>query len=79
MGMVQSQERERTTGRLFTQVDRFSGGFIWEWCDHGNEIGKAPNGETMYAYGCDYGEDIHDSNFCIDGLVYPDRTLIQVY
>ena len=60
--------------QAFYSSDRLSGGFIWEWCDHGIEIGKAPNGKTMYAYGGDYGEDIHDSNFCIDGLVYPDRT-----
>jgi beta-galactosidase len=54
--------------------DRLCGGFIWEWCDHGIETGKAENGKTMYAYGGDSGEPIHDSNFCIDGLVYPDRT-----
>ncbi|WP_373231225.1 glycoside hydrolase family 2 TIM barrel-domain containing protein [Cohnella sp.] len=54
--------------------DRFSGGFIWEWCDHGIEIGIDSNGKAKYAYGGDFNEPRHDSNFCIDGLVYPDRT-----
>lgn len=50
------------------------GGFVWEWCDHGIYKGKAENGKEMYFYGGDHGEDVHDSNFCMDGLVYPDRT-----
>nr|WP_255570213.1 glycoside hydrolase family 2 TIM barrel-domain containing protein [Cohnella sp. CFH 77786] len=54
--------------------DRFSGGFIWEWCDHGIEIGKDSHGKAKYAYGGDFNEARHDGNFCIDGLVYPDRT-----
>ncbi|MBD3917599.1 DUF4981 domain-containing protein [Paenibacillus sp. PR3] len=54
--------------------DRFGGGFIWEWCDHGIEIGKDSNGKAKYAYGGDFNEARHDGNFCIDGLVYPDRT-----
>lgn len=49
------------------------GGFVWEWCDHGIFKGKAENGKDMYYYGGDHGERIHDSNFCMDGLVYPDR------
>ncbi len=59
---------------LFYSSDRLCGGFVWEWCDHGVETGKALNGKTMYAYGGDHNEPIHDGNFCIDGLVYPDRT-----
>ena len=49
------------------------GGFIWEWCDHAIYKGKAPNGKDMYWYGGDHGEYPHDGNFCMDGLVYPDR------
>ncbi len=49
------------------------GGFVWEWCDHAIYTGKAANGKDMYAYGGDSGEIIHDGNFCMDGLVYPDR------
>jgi beta-galactosidase len=60
--------------KIFYSNDRLCGGFIWEWCDHGIDMGKAENGKTMYAYGGDYKEPLHDGNFCIDGLVYPDRT-----
>ena len=49
------------------------GGFVWEWCDHAVCKGKAENGKTMYWYGGDHGELQHDENFCLDGLVYPDR------
>ena len=51
-----------------------SGGFVWEWCDHAVYKGEAPNGKAMYWYGGDHGEYPHDGNFCVDGLVYPDRT-----
>ncbi len=49
------------------------GGFIWEWCDHAIEMGRTVTGKKMYAYGGDHGEFPHDGNFCMDGLVYPDR------
>ena len=45
------------------------GGFVWEWCDHAIAHGTAENGKTIYAYGGDHGEEIHDGNFCMDGLV----------
>ena len=50
------------------------GGFVWEWNDHAIYKGQAENGKAMYAYGGDHGELQHDGNFCLDGLVYPDRT-----
>ena len=53
---------------------RMCGGFVWEWCDHAVAHGLAKNGKTKYYYGGDHGETIHDGNFCMDGLVYPDRT-----
>lgn len=53
--------------------DDFCGGFVWEWCDHAIDKGRAANGKTMYYYGGDHGEYPHDGNFCMDGLVYPDR------
>ena len=53
---------------------RMCGGFVWEWCDHAVAHGQAENGKTKYYYGGDHGETIHDGNFCMDGLVYPDRT-----
>ncbi len=49
------------------------GGFVWEWCDHGIYKGLADNGKEMYYYGGDHKEEVHDGNFCMDGLVYPDR------
>lgn len=58
----------------FHKEDIMCGGFVWEWCDHAIDHGKAEDGRTIYYYGGDHGEDVHDSNFCMDGLVYPDRT-----
>ncbi|MFE9439992.1 glycoside hydrolase family 2 TIM barrel-domain containing protein [Streptomyces sp. NPDC006602] len=54
--------------RLFEKYERLQGGFIWEWIDHGI---KHP--ELGYAYGGDFGEELHDGNFVCDGLVFPDR------
>ncbi len=54
--------------------DNMCGGFVWEWCDHAVYKGQAENGKAMYFYGGDHGERLHDGNFCMDGLVYPDRT-----
>ncbi|MGP4101577.1 glycoside hydrolase family 2 TIM barrel-domain containing protein [Nonomuraea sp. KM90] len=54
---------------LFERYPRLAGGFIWEWIDHG-----LAHPEYGYAYGGDYGEPVHDGNFVIDGLVFPDRT-----
>ncbi|MEI8196383.1 MAG: glycoside hydrolase family 2 TIM barrel-domain containing protein, partial [Phycisphaerae bacterium] len=51
---------------------RLIGGCIWEWVDHGIRQ-KTPAGEEYFAYGGDFGEEPHDSNFCLDGLNYPDR------
>lgn len=59
--------------QFFDSHETTCGGFVWEWCDHAIYNGKAANGKAMYAYGGDSGETIHDGNFCMDGLVYPDR------
>lgn len=59
--------------QFFDSHETTCGGFVWEWCDHAIYKGKAANGKEMYAYGGDSGETIHDGNFCMDGLVYPDR------
>jgi len=58
---------------LIHENDLMCGGFVWEWCDHAIYKGIAKNGKTMYYYGGDHGEKVHDLNFCMDGLVYPDR------
>lgn len=55
---------------LFESSDRFMGGFIWEWADHG----VLCNTEG-YRYGGDFGEFLHDVNFCIDGIIGPDREI----
>ena len=54
---------------LFDEYPRCAGGFVWEWIDHGL---RHPDHE--YAYGGDFGEPLHDGNFVIDGLLFPDRT-----
>ena len=56
------------------QYDGACGGFIWEWCDHAIDMGRSIRGKRKYAYGGDHMEYPHDGNFCMDGLVYPDRT-----
>lgn len=59
--------------QLFMEHDGLCGGFVWEWCDHALYDGEAPDGRVRYLYGGDSGEFPHDNNFCMDGLVYPDR------
>ncbi len=59
--------------QFFDTHETTCGGFVWEWCDHAIYRGKAANSKDMYAYGGDSDETIHDGNFCMDGLVYPDR------
>jgi hypothetical protein len=49
--------------------DRFMGGYVWEWCDHAVQTKKG------FLYGGDFGESEHDGNFCVDGLVSPDRKI----
>ncbi len=57
---------------LFYAEPRLAGGFVWEWTDHAVKT-KTPDGIEYYAYGGDFGEQPNDGNFCMDGLVYPDR------
>ncbi|MEG1875495.1 MAG: glycoside hydrolase family 2 TIM barrel-domain containing protein, partial [Angelakisella sp.] len=60
--------------QLMEKHPQFCGGFVWEWCDHAVDSGKTAEGKTKYLYGGDFGEFPHDGNFCVDGLVRPDRT-----
>lgn len=60
--------------QMFEKYDCLCGGFVWEWCDHAIAKGKAENGKPIYYYGGDHGEGLNDGNFCMDGMVYPDRT-----
>lgn len=59
---------------LIDRYDEIAGGFVWEWCDHGIYLGDGKDGRPKFGYGGDSGEVLHDGNFCMDGLVYPDRT-----
>lgn len=56
---------------IFYSADIFMGGCIWEWADHAVYHDE---GKLKYTYGGDHGEIKHDGNFCVDGLMYPDRT-----
>ncbi len=60
--------------QLIMKHDGFCGGFVWEWCDHAVYGGQTPDNRPIYRYGGDHEEFPHDGNFCMDGLVYPDRT-----
>lgn len=51
---------------------KLMGGCVWEWCDHGILTATA-EGVPFFAYGGDFGDKPNDGNFCIDGLVSPDR------
>ena len=54
--------------RCFDRHEGHCGGFVWEWCDH-----AVAGGAGSYLYGGDFGDDPNDGNFCVDGLVFPDR------
>lgn len=58
---------------LFDRYPRLQGGFIWEWIDHG-VLRELPGGGSEWAYGGDFGDEPNDRNFCVDGIVFPDRT-----
>jgi len=58
----------------FRQYPRLQGGFIWDWVDQGLSQWDE-NGQHFWAYGGDFGDEINDRQFCINGLVFPDRTV----
>ncbi|ACL41674.1 glycoside hydrolase family 2 TIM barrel [Pseudarthrobacter chlorophenolicus A6] len=64
-GMTEYQE-------LFERHPRLMGGFVWEWLEHGIAV-PTPGGGEHFAYGGDFGEEIHDGNFVTDGLVDANR------
>ena len=51
---------------------RLVGGFVWDWVDQGLRKTTA-DGEDWFAYGGDYGDEPNDGDFCINGLIWPDR------
>jgi len=57
---------------LFENYDQLQGGFIWDFIDQG--IRKVDElGNEYFAYGGDFKDEPNDKNFCINGLVNPDR------
>lgn len=58
---------------LYYKHEQLQGGFIWEWYDHGIET-IDEYGNVYYRYGGDFGDEPTNGNFCIDGLLMPDRT-----
>ena len=59
--------------RLFRSMKHVQGGFIWAWADEAIKK-QAPSGEEHWGYGGDFGEKCHNYTFCLNGLVFPDRT-----
>ncbi len=57
---------------IFEKNPTMQGGFIWDWVDQGL-VKKDENGNEFYAYGGDFGDEIGDTNFCINGLIFPNR------
>ncbi|MBQ7364361.1 MAG: DUF4981 domain-containing protein, partial [Clostridia bacterium] len=57
----------------YRKSDRLMGGCVWEMLDHSVAL-KGKDGKVHYTYGGDFGDRPNDGNFCVDGLVYPDRT-----
>ncbi len=53
--------------------DNFFGGCVWEYTDHSVATGDNIYADPHYIYGGDFGDYPHDGNFCVDGVVYPDR------
>jgi beta-galactosidase len=53
---------------------RLLGGLIWEWSDMGI-LQHTAEAQPWYAYGGDFGDEPHSGSFCMDGLLFPDRSL----
>ncbi len=58
---------------IIFRYDKFFGGCVWEYTDHASADGDDRYVKPHYLYGGDYNDEINDGNFCVDGLVYPDR------
>ena len=59
--------------QVFRHESRLQGGFIWDWVDQGLTK-ESSDGQGYWAYGGDFGDQINDRQFCINGLVFPDRS-----
>ncbi|MGX7031055.1 glycoside hydrolase family 2 TIM barrel-domain containing protein [Vagococcus zengguangii] len=59
---------------LIMKYDGYLGGCVWEWADHAVSQTQA-DGSVKYLYGGDFNEEVHDNNFCVDGMTTPDRKM----
>ena len=59
--------------QAFRQYPRLQGGFVWDWVDQ-SLIKYDDNGKAWSAYGGDFGDTPNDRQFCMNGLVFADRT-----
>jgi len=59
--------------QAFRHHPRLQGGFVWDWVDQALTK-KDDNGNAFWAYGGDFGDTPNDRQFCLNGLVFPDRT-----
>ncbi|CAI0732942.1 Beta-galactosidase [Serratia quinivorans] len=59
--------------QAFRQYPRLQGGFVWDWVDQALTRSDE-NGNPYWAYGGDFGDTPNDRQFCLNGLVFPDRT-----
>ncbi|TFG14401.1 MAG: DUF4981 domain-containing protein [Promethearchaeota archaeon] len=57
---------------VFEKYENCIGGFIWDFVDQGLRK-TSLNGKEFWAYGGDFGDEPNDKNFCINGIVMPDR------
>ncbi|MCS7105690.1 MAG: hypothetical protein NZ954_09055, partial [Thermofilaceae archaeon] len=57
---------------IIRRYRRLRGGFIWDWVDQGLKK-RTEEGVEYWAYGGDFGDEPNDGNFCINGLVWPNR------
>ncbi|ELR19731.1 glycosyl hydrolases family 2, TIM barrel domain containing protein [Acanthamoeba castellanii str. Neff] len=77
---IHYEPAQYSTGNLQEYWDLFdahaclAGGFIWDWVDQGLVKHTNNDGRPFFAYGGDFGDLKNDKNFCINGLVFPDRS-----
>ena len=71
--MGNSNGNLREYWEAFETYHGLQGGFIWDWVDQGL-LKVDEQGREYWGFGGDFGEEIHDFNFCCNGLITPDRT-----
>ncbi len=58
--------------KVIESHDRLIGACVWDWVDQGL-LRKTADGKSYFAYGGDFGDKPNSGNFCINGIVTPDR------